>query len=112
MLRDAYGVVAVGGGWRGNGGIRESGIPNRETGGGFGNRGFRIGESGCGKRGAGNGNPEFAESGIRGIRNPETDSELTGVHNCALGSGNSAEFTPGNPPETPRNPPGNPRISK
>ena len=108
LLRDAYQCVAVGGGWRGGmGGFRGR---NRGMGGGFRERNRGIGGAGIGVRETGIRNPQ--ESGIRGIRKPETVSELTGVHICARNRG----IRRNSPPETPRKrlrkPPENPRISK
>ena len=94
----------VGGWWRGNGG--DSGA---ESGNGWRIPGTGIGELGCGKRGAGNGNPGIAD--FRNSRNSETGNGF-GIDGCAqlcTRERNSAEFTPGNPPETtpetPRKPP-------
>ena len=79
-------------------------------GGGFRERNRGIGGAGIGVRETGIRNPQ--ESGIRGIRKPETVSELTGVHICARKRG----IRRNSPPETPENglrkPPENPRISK
>ena len=86
------------------GGVGEWGDSGAESGNGG---GFR--EPGSGNWGAGNGVRETGIresqiSGIRGIRKPETVSEFTGVHNCALGNG----IRRNSPPETPRKPPRKP----
>ena len=101
-------MVAVGGGWRGGmGGGFRGGIGEWVADSGIGDSGIgelAARESGCGKPGI----RESQISGIRGIRDPETDSELTGVHNCAHGSG----IRRNSPLETGNPAPGNPRISK
>ena len=110
--RGLRGLIVAGRIWVGRGWV----------GGGVGMGGFRggigewvgipgtgIGELGCGKRGAGNGNPGIAD--FRNSRNSETGNGF-GIDGCAqlcTRERNSAEFTPGNPPETtpetPRKPP-------
>ena len=105
LLRDAYqcGRGWVGVAW-GNGGIPgpESGEWVADSGNGIGELVAR--ESGCGKREFGiRRNPEFAEFGNR------NGFGIDGCAHLCTESGNSAEFTPGNPPETapetPRKPP-------
>ena len=94
--------VARGNGWR----IRESGIPNRGMGGGFGNRGFRnrgIGGAGIGVRETGN--PGIAD--FRNSRNSGSGNGF-GIDGCAqlcARERNSAEFAPGNRESGTRKPP-------
>ena len=86
----------------------EWGIPGPESGNGWWIPGTESGNWWRGNRGAGNGNSESA--GIRNSRNSETGNGF-GIDGCAhlcTESGNSAEFTPGNPPETAPETPGKP----